>query len=124
MKTDFVTDLSKYHRPLTDLFVRPVTSEEWDAYRLSEQQVAFYRQHGYLAGVRMLNEDQLEALRCELAELVDPKHPGHNLFYEFNENESADPDQILFHALGAWRITAGVHGPLAEPPVVVCGGAR
>ena len=119
MNADLVTDLSKYHGPLTDLFVRPVTSEEWDAYRLSEEQVAFYREHGYLAGVRMLNEDQLEALRRELAELVDPKHPGHNLFYEFNQNESADPDQILFHALGAWRITAGLHDLLWNPAFVV-----
>jgi ectoine hydroxylase-related dioxygenase (phytanoyl-CoA dioxygenase family) len=67
----------------------------------------------------VLNEDQLEVLRRELAELIDPAHPGHELFYEFNANESADPDQILFHALGAWRITPGLHDLLWHPAFVV-----
>ncbi len=115
MNADLFTDLSLYHRPITNLF----PSEEWDAYRLSEEQVRFYREHGYLAGIRMLNEDQLDALRGELAELVDPKHPAHDLFYEFNANESADPDRILFHALGAWRITPGLHDLLWHPAFVV-----
>src|SRR5262245_20413033 len=118
MKADLRTDLSKYHGPVSDLFAGPVTSGEWDSYRLSEGQVSFYRDHGYLAGIRMLNEDQLEVLRRELAELVDPAHPGHHLFYEFNANESAVPDRILFHALGAWRITPGLHDLLWNPAFV------
>jgi len=111
-----IEDLSQYHRPITDLF--PPESE-WERYRLSEEQVSFYNEHGYLAGIRVLNEDQLGVLRRELAELVDPAHPGHELFYEFNANESADPDQILFHALGAWRITPGLHDLLWHPAFVV-----
>ena len=114
-----VEDLSRYHRPVSDLFPQPVTVQEWESYRLSDEQVSFYKEHGYLAGIRMLNEDQVEALRRELAELVDPAHPGHHLFYEFNANESADPDRILFHALGAWRITPGLHDLLWNPAFVV-----
>ena len=111
-----IEDFSQHHSPITNLF--PPESE-WKHYRLSEEQVSFYREHGYLAGVRVLNEDQLEVLRRELAELVEPVHPGHELFYEFNANESADPDQILFHALGAWRITPGLHDLLWHPAFVV-----
>jgi hypothetical protein len=95
-------DLSLYHHPLTDLFDKA-------AYRLAADQISFYREHGYLAGIKLLNEAQLEVLRSELLELTDPAHPGHHLFYEFNANESADPDRILFHALGAWRIARGLH---------------
>ena len=113
------TDLSGFHHPVSNLFARPVTKAEWDSYRLSEEQVEFYREYGYVAGIRMLNDDQLAALRAELAELVDPKHPGHELFYEFNANESADLEQILFHALGAWRITPGLHDLLWNPAFVV-----
>lgn len=111
-----IEDLSRYHRPLTELFPRLT---DWERYRLTDEQVSFYREHGYLAGIRMLNDDQLEVLRGELAELVDPSHPGHSLFYEFNANESADPAQILFHALGAWRITPGLHDLLWNPAFVV-----
>ena len=108
-------DLSRYHHPLTDLFV----GDDRERYRLSEEQVSFYREHGYLAGIRVLNDEQLEVLRREVAGLVDPAHPGHELFYEFNANESADPDRILFHALGGWRIKPGFHDLLWHPGFVV-----
>jgi ectoine hydroxylase-related dioxygenase (phytanoyl-CoA dioxygenase family) len=114
-----IDDLSRYHAPVSDLFPRPVTTEEWESYRLSDEQVSFYHENGYLAGIRILDDNQLVALRRELAELVDPAHPGHRLFYEFNANESADPNQLLFHALGAWRITPGLHDLLWHPAFVV-----
>lgn len=106
-----IEDLSVYHHPLTDLF-------DGAEYRLSADQIRFYQQHGYLAGIRMLDAGQLEVLRRELLELTDPAHPGHHLFYEFNANESADPDRILFHALGAWRIKRGLHDLLWNPAFV------
>ncbi len=102
-------DLSIYHDLIGNLFTKPSISEEWASYRLSESQVEFYREYGYLSGIRMLDDEQVEVLREELRGLIDPAHPGHQLFYEFNSNESADPEKILFHALGAWRITQGVH---------------
>lgn len=94
-----VEDLSTHHDLIGDLFARPRTAEEWARYRLSDEQVQFYRENGYLAGIKLLNEEQINVLRAELAELVDPRHPGNDLFYEFNSNESADPEKILFHAL-------------------------
>jgi ectoine hydroxylase-related dioxygenase (phytanoyl-CoA dioxygenase family) len=108
-------DLSRYHQPLTNLF----PAGDLDTYRLSTAQVDFSREHGYLAGIKMLDDTQLDALRDEVSELVDPSHPGHDLFYEFNANESADPDRILFHALGAWRIAPGLHDLLWNPAFVV-----
>ena len=111
-------DLSRYHHPLTDLF----GSDAGERYRLSEEQVSFYHEHGYLAGIRLLNDEQLAVLRGEVAELVDPAHPGHELFYEFNANESADPARILFHALGGWRIKPALHDLLWHPGFVVPAG--
>jgi ectoine hydroxylase-related dioxygenase (phytanoyl-CoA dioxygenase family) len=108
-------DLSLFHQPITDLF----KTGDPQQYRLTEEQVSFYRENGYLAGLKVLNEEQLEALRGELAQLVDPSHPGHELFYEFNANESADPSKILFHALGAWRIKPALHDLLWHPAFVV-----
>ena len=108
-------DLSRYHHPITDLF----PASDFARYRLTKEQIGFYEENGYLAGVKVLSEQQLEALRGELAELVDPAHPGHELFYEFNANESADPSKILFHALGAWRIKPGLHDLLWHPAFVV-----
>lgn len=112
-------DLSLHHGLVGSLFPKPSSSEEWSKYRLSDEQVEFYGEHGYLAGVRMLADDQVDALRDELQQLVNPEHPGHTLFYEFNSNESADPEKILFHALGAWRIMPGFHDMLWNPAFTV-----
>ncbi len=110
-----VEDLSLHHNLVGNLFKRSLTAEECAGFRLSDEQVEFYRENGYLAGIRLLNDEQIEVLRQELAELVDPGHRGNHLFYEFNSNESADLEKILFHALGAWRITPGFHDLLWNP---------
>lgn len=112
-------DLSRHHCLVGDLFEMPSQPEEWDQYRLTDRQVEFYREHGYLAGLKMLSDEQIEGLRAEVADLVDPAHVGNHLFYEFNSNESADPDKVLFHALGAWRIKPGLHDILWNPAFTV-----
>ncbi len=112
-------DLSKMHQLVTDIFKWPSSAAEWNQYRLSQEQLDFYKEQGYLAGVKMLEPEQIEMLRIELNELADPAHPGHALFYEFHSNESIDPQTILFHALGAWRISNGFHDTLWNPRFVM-----
>jgi ectoine hydroxylase-related dioxygenase (phytanoyl-CoA dioxygenase family) len=63
----------------------------------------------------MLNDKQVEALREDLKGLMDPRHPGNSLFYEYHASEAADPSRVLFHALGAWRITPAFHDLLWNP---------
>ncbi len=114
-----VADLSLQHTLVCNLFVRPTTKAEWDQYRLSDEQVAFYHEHGYLCGVKMFDDRQIEQLRSELNSLFDKQYPGNHLFYEYHTNESSMPDTVLFHALGAWRITPGFHDILWNPAFVV-----
>ena len=108
-------DLSQHHDPITNLFQAPDTIDDWTQYRLADEQIEFFHTYGYLAGVPQLDDEQIEVLRTELAELIYPSHPGHKLFYEFHTNESADPSTTLFHALGAWRISPGFHDLLWNP---------
>jgi ectoine hydroxylase-related dioxygenase (phytanoyl-CoA dioxygenase family) len=112
-------DLSKYHAPVTELFRAPSSAAEWDECRLTDKQVQFYEENGYLAGIRMLDAVQVEALRAELSELMNPKQPRSDLWYEFHSNESRDPSRVLFHALGAWRIARGFHDLLWNPRFTV-----
>jgi hypothetical protein len=114
-----IDDLSAYHYPLTNLFTKPLTREEWEQYRLSQGQIEFYLEHGYVSGIRMLGERQVDALLDELTSLMDSGHPAHQLFYEYHSNESTDPTKILFHALGAWRIARGFHDVLWNPAFTV-----
>jgi len=108
-------DLSLSHQPLSGIFAKPASLEEWNGYRLPNEQVQFFSEQGYLAGVRMLDDEQIEILRQEFEALMNPSHEGRQLFYEYNSNESADPSRILFHALGGWRVALGFHDLLWNP---------
>jgi ectoine hydroxylase-related dioxygenase (phytanoyl-CoA dioxygenase family) len=110
-------DLSTRHGPITELFAG--SHHDLSRYRLRPDQIDFYHANGYLAGIRLLNEDQIAVLREEVARLIDPNHHAHGLFYEFHSNESTDPSMVLFHALGAWRISPGFHDLLWNPAFLV-----
>lgn len=111
-------DLSLIHEMVSDLFPRPQAGD-WERYALAEEQLDFYREHGYLAGVEILDARQLDVLREELAQFFEPDHDGRPLWYEYHTNESTQPDTILFHALGAWRIAPGFHDLLWHPAFTV-----
>ncbi len=112
-------DLSTVHELVSDIFRQPSTKATWEKYKLSGEQVNFFNENGYLANVKLLDDEQVAVIKSEIEELADVKHPGHHLFYEFHSNESADPSMILFHALGAWRITEGLHDVLWNPRFLV-----
>jgi len=112
-------DLSKFHKVISDFVKWPETTGEWDQYRLSKEQIGFYKEFGYLSGIKLFEEWQVEVLQKELTEITKPSHPGNSLFHEFHSNESKDPNTVLFHALGAWRIMEGFHDMLWNPAFVM-----
>ena len=111
-------DLSKFHEPLTNLFPR-ISDVDANPFRLTPDQIDFFHNYGYLAGIRLITDNQIAVLREQLSLLGDPTHPGHHLFYEFHANESADPSTTLFHALGAWRISPPFHDLLWNPAFLI-----
>lgn len=112
-------DLSFYHYPISDLFSFPSNPEEWEPYKLTQDQIDFFNEQGYLSDIKMLNEKQIAVLKQELEEVSDPKHPLNHLFHEFHSNESADPNTVLFHSLGHWRISKAFHDVLWNPAFVM-----
>ncbi|MDG2208205.1 MAG: phytanoyl-CoA dioxygenase family protein [Pirellulales bacterium] len=106
-----VLDLSSTHEQLTDLFRSTPPSSK----TLSEDQVDAFHRNGYLKNIPILNNDQVEILRNELDALSAPDHPARELWYEFHSNESSSNGSVLFHALGAWRISPAFHDALWNP---------
>ena len=101
-----LNDLSQEHKPISNLF--PTVAEE-SAFRLSDAQLEQFRTDGFLSGIRVLDDGQIDALRNELESFHREEIAKSDLWYEYNSNESSDPDTVLFHALGAWRLGAGFH---------------
>ncbi len=58
-----IKDLAEYHQLVSGIFGQPQSKEEWDQYRLSEEQVAHFREYGYLSGIKLLNGKQIESAR-------------------------------------------------------------
>lgn len=111
-------DLSTRHKPVSDLFPR-LDESSVGTYRLSDSQLADFQRDGFISNVPLLNDAQIEALRNELADFFTAGHEGQELWYEFHSNESSDPDTVLFHALGAWRLRPGMHDVLWNPAMLV-----
>jgi ectoine hydroxylase-related dioxygenase (phytanoyl-CoA dioxygenase family) len=114
-----IQDFSTRHDLVGNLFALPTTPQGWARYRLSQDQVRFFHDNGYVAGISILDDAQVDVLRSELQDLLDPRHPANSLFHEFHTNESPDPARVLFHALGAWRIRPGFHDILWHPAFTV-----
>lgn len=72
-------DLSRFQHPVGDLFTPVKDASDWESRRLSLERIAFYQANGYLAGIRLLDEEQVERLRSELAQLSEHSHTGNEL---------------------------------------------
>ena len=60
-------DLALQHEPITELFPQPTEPAEWERHLLSEEQLAHFKEQGFVNGIRLLSDEQIDALRVELA---------------------------------------------------------
>lgn len=110
-------DLSEIQHSITDLFIE--AGRDFERWPFNDEQVEFYHEHGYLAGIKLLSDAQCDVLCEQLTELLDPNHDGRELWHEYHTNESKDPNMTLFHALGAWRIKPAFHDLVWNPCLTI-----
>ncbi len=108
-------DLSTIHRMIGDLFNAENSPEPIE---LTDEQRLFFQENGYLSGIQLLTEPQCAALLDSLNALMSPMSVENPLWHEIHLNESSNPEHILFHALGAWRIDQHFHDLLWNRPFV------
>lgn len=108
-------DLADYNHPIANIFVQPKTAKEWEQYMLTEEQIASFKKDGFVKGIKILTEEQVDLLNSELVKLQSVNEKDKKLFYHYESNESEDPSKVLFHAIGAWRLTPGFHDLLWAP---------
>lgn len=111
-------DLADFHYQVSDIFKKAVNEADYEPFSLSKEQIEHFEEYGYITNIKILEEEQVDILRAELEQIRDPEHPGRDLFYEYHGNQSTDPNTVLFHSLGHWRITPGFHDALWNPAFV------
>lgn len=98
-------DLTTIHEPIGQAFSADTMPDQTE---ISAAKDGFLRD-GFVTGIPMLTDVQVAALRDDLDRLMAPGQAGNPLFYEYNSNESDEPEKRLFHALGAWRVSEAFH---------------
>jgi ectoine hydroxylase-related dioxygenase (phytanoyl-CoA dioxygenase family) len=109
--------LERVHRPVGGLF--PPADRDRERYGLSDEQVAFFHENGYVKGGRVLEETHIEALRAGLEEIRTGRNPRTGELYEVDEDYRREPERNVFHFLGAWLIDEVFHDLLWHPAVTV-----
>ncbi len=111
-------DFANWHEPVANHFPKTQDESDFLPFKLSAEQIDHFHEYGYVSNIKILDDEQVELLRKELNEIAEPDHPKRDLFYEIHANQSTDPNTVLFHSLGHWRIAEGFHDVLWHPAFV------
>ncbi|XP_041373791.1 phytanoyl-CoA dioxygenase, peroxisomal-like isoform X2 [Gigantopelta aegis] len=116
-----VPDWSTVDQPIGELFTPIEDKSAWSDFLLSDQQVAQFWKDGFLSNIRLLSEEQCDRIIADYKYFIgsDEKHPGMEMMYEYSSNQSGDPDNVLMHGLGQWRLTKLFHDLIFLPQAVV-----
>ena len=139
-----VPDLSYHSEPLGALFPPfPRTHSALSPFLLSPTQLTFYRENGFISNLPALTPAQCDAILSHYQQFLlwdtptpptspsasNPStslndahrlsHPGLHLFHEFHSNQTGDPNNVLSHMLGHWRISPLFHDLPFHPALTV-----
>ncbi|WAR04297.1 hypothetical protein MAR_019666 [Mya arenaria] len=115
-----VPDYSTAHEPVGDLFQLVTSRSDWVPMKLSEAQIDQFWRDGFLLNIPVLSHEQCDKVLDDYKYFLGQEsHPGMKMLYEYHSNQSGDPNNVLMHALGHWRLTKHFHDLIYLPQVVV-----
>ena len=62
MNHTIIEDLSTASSPVSDFLQWPSTPSGWEQYKLTQEQIDFFNEYGYVSGIKLLNTEQIEQL--------------------------------------------------------------
>eukprot|EP00055_Hartaetosiga_balthica_P004587 m.12250 g.12250 ORF g.12250 m.12250 type:complete len:368 (-) comp3971_c0_seq1:1355-2458(-) len=88
---------------------------------LSQHQIDYYWKNGFVGNIPVLSEQECDAFLEEIDVIANPfkKHPGHGLYHEFHSNQTDDPNNVLLHCLGHWRLSPLFHDLIFLPSITI-----
>jgi hypothetical protein len=88
-------------------------------FRLTDSQVESFHNQGFVVGNEPLTDEFVDLLCGDLGYLISPDNADNPLWHECHLNECNNGTDVLFHALGAWRISESFHDLLWQPAVTI-----
>ncbi len=104
-------DLSERHQAINEW---PDTGDTKNV--LTEEQVSAYWEQGFLIGIPVLSQDEVDQIQRDLDEISDPSHEGREFWYEYNSDISKTGG--VLHGIGGWRVRRSLHDLLWHPVIV------
>jgi len=111
------TDLSTISEPIGN--VVSLSDLNPQRFRLTDGQVESFHKHGFVVGNERLNDEFVDRLCGDLDSLISSGNVNNPLWHECHLNECDNGRDVLFHALGAWRISESFHDLLWQPAVTI-----
>ncbi|XP_076438394.1 L-proline trans-4-hydroxylase-like [Babylonia areolata] len=115
-----VADWSTVHEATGELGSKITSPEQWRKYQWPAERVDQFFKDGFVSNVPVLSTSQCDRLLEDYRFFMgEEQHPGMEMMYEHHSNQSHDPDNVLMHALGQWRLTRLFHDLVFLPQIVV-----
>lgn len=90
-----------------------------DRFRLEDEQVREFERAGFLAGLELLDDEEVAMLRERLEGVVDRLEELEPQLYEVEAAWLERPGEVVLHFLGAWLVDEVFHDLVSHPGVTV-----
>jgi len=114
-----MTELQRIHRYAGRGFPRVESARDFARWELRPEQVAAFHERGFVAGVKVLEPDQVAELRQRLDHIRSEIGRYADRLYEIEADYLARPDEVVLHFLGAWLIDEWFHDLVFAPAATV-----
>jgi len=111
-------ELKSMHRGVTGRFPAPQKSE-LSGWELDADQCRHFEKHGYVAGIDLLDADQVAELRERLTSVGERLPQLADRLYEVEQAWLEHPQTTVLHFLGGWMVDELLHDLVFHPGVTV-----
>ena len=114
-----MTELERIHGYVARAFPRVESPRDFARWELTADQVAAFHERGFVAGVKVLEQEQVAELRERLDRIRSEMGRYADRLYEIEADYLARPDEVVLHFLGAWLIDEWFHDIVFAPSATV-----
>ncbi|MFH1070189.1 MAG: phytanoyl-CoA dioxygenase family protein [Candidatus Glassbacteria bacterium] len=104
------------------LFPRAGSAGELKKYELSRERLDFFREHGYLTPLRVLDKQQLDLMREGLERMTGESYPRAGELIGLDTRAGLSKGEQMIYFQGAWMVEEAFHDIIYNPVITVPAG--